>query len=193
MTDEKRRLTDAEYRAACDADPLAVFNTLADLRRSGTNPVDVGLVPHNPVTKKVKAADRWAKQQVDSAIAAAGKWQDGVMNPSRDPIAAGIEADDKWKNAMKTAMDQDRRKKGLQATSTAELQAVVTKLGSGVYSSGVEARTAKVQKVVNQLQPLAQSVSDAVQGMSDKTYADRTKRLLAARDLMIAVGQKRRG
>jgi len=188
-----KTLSDEEYREAATKDPVAVFQALADLRMHGVDPKAEGLVPSNPVTKKVKSADRWAKQQVESAVAASSKWLDGVANPSRDPIAAGIEADDKWKDKMKQAIAEDRRKKGLQKTSAAEIVAVAQALGTGVYSSGVEARRAKVQKVVNELQPLAQSVSDAIQGMSDKSDADREKRLLAARKLMIEVGKKRRG
>jgi len=188
-----KKLTDEEYRAAADKDPLKVFETLVDLRSHGVDPVAEGIVPHNPVTKKVKSADRWARQQVESAVASSGKWLDGVKNPSRDPIAAGIDADDKWKDKMAQAIKEDRRKKGLQKTSAAEVVAVAERLGPGVYSSGVEARTAKVVKTVGELQPLAQSVSDAIQGMSDKTDADREKRLLQARKLMIEVGKKRRG
>lgn len=193
MVEKKQGITDEEYRAACDADPLVVFNQLVDLRRSGVDPRAEGITPHNPITKKVKSADRWASQQVESSVASASKWLDGVNNPSRDPIAAGIEADDKWKDKMAQAIKEDRRKKGLQKTSAAELIAVANSLGSGVYSSGVTARTAKIRKTVAELQPLAQSVSDSIQGMSDKTDADREKRLLTARKLMIQVGAKRRG
>jgi hypothetical protein len=188
-----KTLSDEEYRAAADKDPVAVFQALADLRLQGVDPKAEGLVPSNPVTKKVKSADRWAKQQVESAVAASSKWLDGVNNPSRSPIAAGIEADDKWKDRMKQAIAEDRRKKGLAKVSDAEIVATANALGTGVYSAGVEARKAKVAKVVNELQPLAQSVSDAIQGMSDKTDADREKRLLSARKLMIEVGKKRRG
>jgi len=187
------KLTDEQFRAAADADPVAVFKTLADLRAQGIDPIEAGVVPGNPVTKKVKSADRWAKQQVESAVAASGKWLDGVNNPSRDPIAAGIDADPKWKDKMEQAIKEDRRKKGLMKVTAAEIVATANALGTGVYSSGVSAREAKVRKVVAELQPLAQSVSDTIQGMSDKTDADREKRLLTARKAMIEVGKKRRG
>jgi hypothetical protein len=188
-----QKITDEEYRAAADKDPIAVFNALADLRAHGIDPVAEGLVPHNPVTKKVKSADRWAKQQVESAVAASSKWLDGVNNPARSPIAAGIDAEAKWRDRMQQAMTENRRVKGLQKTSDAEIIAVANALGSGVYSSGVTAREAKVKKVVAELQPLAQSLSDSIQGMSDKTDADREKRLLMARKGMIELGKKRRG
>jgi hypothetical protein len=193
MRKVNRDITDEEYRAVADADPVKLFYTLADLRMAGIEPREEGLVPHNPVTKKVKSPDRWAKQQIEGAIAASAKWLDGVQNPSRDPIAAGIEADDKWKDKIMQAVKEDRRKKGLAKVSHADIVKVATALGTGVYSSGVDARKDKIQKVVNELQPLVQSVSDAIQGMSDKTDADREKRLLAARKLMIEVGKKRRG
>jgi len=189
----KQKISDEEYRAAADESPLEVFRTLADLRAHGIDPLEEGIVPSNPVTKKVKSADRWAKQQVETAVASAGKWLDGVNNPSRSPIAAGIEAEGKYADKVQQAIKEGRRVKGLQKSSDAEIIAVANRLGSGVYSSGVEARSAKVARVVNELQPLAQSVSDAIQGMSDKTDADREKRLLSARKLMIEVGKKRRG
>ncbi len=188
-----QKLTDEEYRAAADKDPVAVFNALADLRGQGIDPVAEGLVPSNPVTRKVKSADRWATQQVESSVASSGKWLDGVNNPARDPIAAGIDADGKWRDRMQQAITENRRVKGLQKTSGEEIKKVANALGAGVYSSGVTARTDKIKKTVSELQPLAQSVSDSIQGMSDKTDADREKRLLTARKLMIALGTKRRG
>jgi len=62
-----------------------------------------------------------------------------------------------------------------------------------VFSDGLAARDSKISRVVGELQPMAQSVSDAIQAMSDATDTDREKRLLSARKLMIEVGKKRRG
>ena len=62
-----------------------------------------------------------------------------------------------------------------------------------VFTEGVAARESKIKRVFGELQPLFQSVSDAIQTMPDKTDADREKRLLTARKLMIEVGKKRRG
>ena len=193
MSSTKKYLTDEEYRAAATKDPLKVFDTLVDLRSQGIDPIDAGMVPGNPVTKKVKSADRWVRQQVDSAVAASSKWLEGVNNPSRSPVTAGIDADPKWKDKMEQAIREDRRKKGLMKTSDAEIITHANALGTGVYSSGVTAREDKVRRIVTELQPLAQSVSDTIQGMSDKTDADREKRLLSARKLMIEAGKRRRG
>ena len=191
MADEK--ITDAEFRKATDADPAAVFNALADAYVQDGIEIRDELVPHNPVTRKVIDAGRWATRQVQGSQAAAGKWLDGVNNPSRDPIAAGIEAEKKWVDKITQAIQQGRRVKGLQKSSLEQIKATANALGAGVYSSGVAARTAKISARVAELQPLAQSVSDTIQGMSNATDADRERRLLTARKLMIAVGTKRRG
>jgi hypothetical protein len=81
----------------------------------------------------------------------------------------------------------------LKKVSHADIVKVVDKLGGKVFSDGLDARSDKIVKVFNELQPLFQSVSDTIQSMPDKTDADREKRLLTARKLMIEVGKKRKG
>jgi len=173
-------------------DPVAFFNAIADLRQSGQDPVQMGILPGNPVTKKVKSADRWSKQQIDNAVAAASDWLDGVKNPSRNPIEAAIASKDKFVDRLNTAIAAGKWEKGLAKSSLAEIQDIATKVGTGAYSTGVSARESKIKRVVNELQPLAQAVSDSIQGMPDKTDAEREKRLVTARKLMIEVGKKRR-
>jgi len=173
-------------------DPVAFFNAIAELRQSGQDPVEMGIIPGNPVTKKVKAADRWAKQQIDNAVAAASDWLDGVKNPSRNPIEAALAAKDKFVDRLTQAIKDGKWEKGLAKSSLAEIQEIAGKVGTGAYSTGVSARESKIRRVVGELQPLAQAVSDSIQAMPDKTDADREKRLLSARKLMIEVGKKRR-
>jgi len=189
--DEKDIL--AVARAAADKDPVAVFHQLADLRLNGIDPVEAGLLPGNPVTKKVKSTDRWATQQIDNAVKASADWLDGVKNPSRDPITSALAAEDKWKDRLAQAQKTGKWAKNLKKSSHAEIVAIASEVGTSGYETGVKARKVKVDRVVKELQPLAQSVSDTIQAMSDKTDADREKRLTAARKLMIEVGVKRAG
>lgn len=184
---------DPKVRAAIEKDPIAVFNKFADMRMQGQSPVDAGILPPNPVTKKVKSPDRWAKQQIDNAKAAGDDWLDGMKNPSRDPIAAAIAAVEKWKDRLLAAIKAGKWEKNLAKSSHAEIVKIVETLGSGVYTGAFDARADKIKRVVNELQPLVQAASDTIQAMSDKTDADREKRLLTARKLMIAVGEKRAG
>jgi len=174
-------------------DPVALFLSLCEMREQGRDPIAEGILPGNPVTKKVKDATRWASQQIDNAKKAADDWLSGVKNPSRNPIEAALAANDKRIDRLTESIKNKKWEKNLSKATLADITTVCDKLGSGVYSSGVDARTAKIQKRVGELQPLAQDVSNTIQAMPDKTDADREKRLTAARKLMIAVGQKRAG
>lgn len=184
---------DPRIRELAQRDPIALFNALVELREQGRDPVEEGILPGNPVTKKVKDPTRWAAQQIKNAKDAADDWLDGVKNPSRNPIEAALAANDKRLDRLKASIDAKKWEKNLAKVSPTDIIDVATKLGSGVYSSGVEARTAKINKRVGEIQPLVQSVSDAIQALPDKTDADREKRLTTARKLMIAVGAKRAG
>jgi len=174
-------------------DPVAFFLSLCELREQGKDPITEGILPGNPVTKKVKDAARWASQQIANAKDAADDWLTGVKNPSRNPIEAALAANDKRIDRLKASIDSKKWEKNLGKATLADITTVCDKLGSGVFSAGVEARTAKINKRVGELQPLAQSVSDTIQAMPDKTDADREKRLTSARKLMIEIGKKRAG
>jgi hypothetical protein len=173
-------------------DLIEQFHILADLRAQGIEPKEIGLVPGNPVTKKVPSGAKMAEKLIKRAGAAADDWVAGVKNPSRDPIEAALAAKEKFVDRLNTAIKEGRWEVGLKKVSHADIVKVVDRLGPSVFSSGLEARSDKIAKVFNELQPLFQSVSDTIQGMSDKTDADREKRLLMARKLMIEVGKKRK-
>jgi len=184
---------DPKLAALLEEDPIAFFSALVDLRASGQDPKEIGIVPGNPVTKKVKSADRQVTQLISHATAASSDWLDGVKNPSRDPIASAIAAKDKWEDRLKQAIIDKKFEKGLAKSSHSEIVAVAEGVGTSAYSTGVSARKSKITRVFTELQPLQQSVSDTIQAMPDKTDADREKRLLSARKLMLEVGKKRRG
>jgi hypothetical protein len=190
MPEEK---LDPKLQELLDKDPVAFFHALAEMYQIGQDPKALGIIPSNPVTKKVKSPDRWAKQQIENAVSAANDWLDGVKNPSRNPIEAALDKKDKWVDRLQTAIKDGKWEKNLKKVSHAEIVAVAEKLGSGVYSNGVSAREDKIKKRVGELQPLVQAVSDTIQAMPDKTDADREKRLVSARKLMIEVGKKRAG
>lgn len=183
-------------KVASKVDPLIQnFNEIIALREAGWKgePVRLssGTVLHNPVVKKVITAEKWKDKQVKRAVAAGDEWLEGVKNPSRDPIAAAIAARAKMIDRHAAAMKAGKWKRNLEKSSHAEIVGIVEKLGTGVYTSGVEARDAKIKRVVDEIQPLVQSVSDAIQALPDGTDAEREKRLTSARKLMIEVGAKR--
>jgi len=181
-----------ELQHLLKTDPVAFFEGLVELRRQGQDPIELGLIPGNPVTKKVKSAERQAKQLMEHAEGAADDWLEGVKNPSRNPIEAAIAAAPKWKDRLSQAIKDGKYEKGLAKSSAAEIIEVAEKIGASGYATGVRARESKIKRVFNELQPLQQAVSDTIQNMPDGTDAEREKRLLQARKLMLEVGKKRR-
>jgi hypothetical protein len=174
------------------------FNEILQLRQAGVDlskgaVLSDGTVIHNPVTKKVIPPDKWVSKQIERAKAGAADWKNNYIEKIDLMLAAGKEAEDKWADKMSTAIKEKRRLKGLEKVSPADVRATVEALGDKVFTEGIEARQNKIKKIVSELQPLVQAVSDAIRSMPDKTDADREKRLIAARRLMIEVGKKRRG
>jgi len=184
---------DPKLQDLLNKDPIAFFNAVAEMYANGQDPKALGIIPANPVTKKVKSADRWAAEQMKGATDAASDWENNVKNPSRNPIEAALAANDKRIDRLKKSIDDKKWEKNLGKVTQADINAVVTKLGSSVFSNGVNAREDKIKKRAAELQPLAQAVSDTIQNMPDKTDADREKRLVQARKLMLEVGKKRAG
>lgn len=153
-------------------------------------PLPSGNFLHNPGKRIVKSASRWASQQINNAKSGADDWLDGIHNPSRDPIKAAIDSEKKWENNTMDAIKNKKFVKGLQGKSLQDITSVVDKLGSSVFSAGIEAREQKITNTVNSLQPKVQAVSDAIQAMPDDTPEARKNRLLAARELMLKLGSK---
>jgi hypothetical protein len=185
-------------RSKFDTQLVNRFNEILQLRLQGV-PVEQGVVLsdgtviHNPVTKKVIPPDKWVAKQIERAKAGAADWKNNYIEKIDLMLAAGKEAEDKWADKMSTAIKEKRRLKGLEKVSPADVRATVEALGDKVFTEGIEARQNKIKKVVSELQPLVQAVSDTIRSMPDKTDADREKRLITARRLMIEVGKKRRG
>lgn len=182
---------------ATDESLLADFDMLVKANKAGVDTANKllpsGRFLHNPAKRTVKSVSRWASQQVENSVAASSDWLDGIKNPSRNPIEAAIDAEDKWKDKMQQAIREGRYKKGLQGASLSELIQVAEAVGTSGYETGIRARESKIKRVIGEIQPLVQSVSDAIQGLPDRTDAEREKRLTSARKLMIEAGKKRRG
>jgi hypothetical protein len=131
-----RENLDPRLKELLDKDPVAFFHALAEMYQSGQDPKALGIIPSNPVTKKVKSPDRWAKQQIENAVSAAGDWLDGVKNPSRNPIEAALDKKDKWVDRLTTAIKDGKWEKNLKKVSHSEIVAVAEKLCGRIAAPG---------------------------------------------------------
>lgn len=138
-----------------------------------------GLWLHNPAKRRVRSGSEMASRLVQNATNGAQHWVDGMQNPSRSPTQAAKDAAGKWANNTTKAIQEKRFEKGLAKTSDAEIAQIATAVGAGGFSAGVQARTQKIEKAMNRLQPMLQAASDAAQGMPNDTEAAREARMVA--------------
>jgi len=149
----------------------------------------------NPISlgPRVIPPEEWAAKQVARATSAASDWEKNVTRPRKNPIEAAIAADAKRKDRLAEAEKQDKWKKKMAKVDLDEMYKTIRNIGASGYSAGIQARQHKVQRVVNELQPMVAALAASIDAMPQATDADREKRLLAARRGMIEIGKKRTG
>ena len=128
---------------------------------------------------RVLPPDEWRKRQIGNLKAVGqANYQQGIAMPKKDPIAAGVAAEDKWAARIKAAIDEKRRAKALQSVSMADWYNYAQNIGAGRLVEGVTKREAKVQKFVNAWTPLLQDHLSKIDAMPAVTDADMEQRML---------------
>lgn len=124
---------------------------------------------------------------------AAQSYVDGINNPRRDPKQAALKAAGKWGQKTAEAISQGRYAAGVQRADYAAGVAAATSDGGAGYVAGISKRETKIATAFQRVAPLLNNVSNQIQAMPQDTEQQREARLLAARRLMIKVGQQYRG
>lgn len=129
---------------------------------------------------RILSPEEWKKRQIGNLKAVGeSNYTVGIAHPRKDPIAAGIAAEPKFQNAMKKALDEERRKKGLEKVSMADWYKYAVELGKGRLVEGVEKREAKVESFIRAWQPILLDHVAKIDSMADATDKDREERMLA--------------
>jgi hypothetical protein len=167
--------------------PMSLPELHADPTTFKTNPVTPG------VGSRVVGADVWFKRYVKSAVDAATDWEERTLTPRRDPIAAAIAANEKRMDRLKESEDQEKWLKTMKKRTFNDVAEGVQAVKAEGYSSGVSAKKAKAERRIKELQPLTEALAKSLDEMSTATKKDRGDKMLAARDGMLAIGEKLRG
>lgn len=151
-------------------------------------------VEGNPITVEiVPDASRWAKNQLEGSAAAGQKWVDGIQRPSGNFKERAIAAAGKHKTRTTEALNEDRYRKGMAKVSEDEAIATAVAVGASGYTNGVAARSAKIMRVVTELQPMVATLKRALDAMPQENDAQREAKMLAAKRGMQEIGKRRRG
>jgi len=173
------------------------FNKVADVLKNNPESVNFNR-PHgkgNPVMlgSRVISPEAWAAKQQSRAVAAADDWLQGVLHPTSIPSEAAIKANAKRIDKLAQSEKEGKWLKAMQKVNPDEMYEIIKAVGSAGYKTGIEARKVKIERVIKEMQPLVASVAATIDAMPQATDADREKRLIAGRRLMIEVGKKLRG
>jgi len=184
-------------QAVAPADPVAAFHKLADAAERDPSVLDFMTKPQegNPVTlgARIPSADAMAAKQKQRASAAGDAYSTGVQNPRKDPIARMKASVKTYVNAMQKALAEGAWEKAVANIDEAQMYAILAALGSTAYVNGVNAKSVKYASKMAKVQPLLAAAVAQLDAMDTSTDAAREQKMITARKLMIAIGQRLRG
>ncbi len=129
--------------------------------------------------KRVISPTEWVERQIGNLKAVGEKnYKAGILSPKADPIARGMETEEKWAAAMKEAMDNESRKKGLAKTDMGEWAKYSLESGASKLVEGVVKRKAKVDRFVGAYQPALVTHLSSIDALPEDTDAEREERML---------------
>lgn len=136
--------------------------------------------PPNPATvTRVIPPEEWVSKQINT-MSAVGEtnYRAGITRPKKNPIEAGIAAQDKYEAKMRDPNVLKRRVEKLRKTNMDEWAAMAERVGAGRLVSGVVERRFKVERFVGGYQPKLMGHLRSIDAMPDVTDADRERRMI---------------
>ena len=128
---------------------------------------------------RVMSPDAWKKRQIDTLKAVGeANYKVGIAKPRKDPIEAGIAAEEKYAANTKKAIDEGSRAAALRKTNMAEWYKYTSDIGAGRLVEGVVKREAKVDRFVKTFQPMLVNHLSAIDALPDVSDSDREQRML---------------
>ena len=107
--------------------------------------------------QRVLPPKEWREKQI-STIRSVGRknYLTGIAFPKKDPIAAGKSdaAEARFAASMRTAIDEERRKKGLDPLTIDDWYPYARDIGADILVDGVVKREVKVGKFISAFQPM---------------------------------------
>jgi len=128
---------------------------------------------------RILSPEDWKKRQLKNLEAVGeSSYKLGIAKPAKDPIAAGIAAEEKYAAEVKKAIEAKSRKAALEKTTMAEWYRYSSELGAGRLVEGVTKREAKVGAFITAFQPMLSSHVGKIDALPNVTDKDREDKML---------------
>ena len=151
----------------------------------------------NPITLGPRLPDpvEWAKLQVEGAVAKGEVWLQRTTHPKKNFKEEALKpsAIERYKDSMRKVIAEDRHAGGMALVNESEAIAIIQAGGSAAYTSGIQRRKAKIERVVKELHSDRLALASTVDALPVATDADREAKMIANKRGLQAIGKKRRG
>jgi hypothetical protein len=136
--------------------------------------------------ERVKSPDFYRDKLIGN-ITAVGRdnYLKGIRRPKKDPIAAGIAAEPKYKDNTQKAINEERRAKHLEF-ATKELWNEIAEKRADQLPTGVQIRASKVDRFWTGWQPLLKAHVEALDKEPVATFNDRKNKMIKNLEMLVA-------
>jgi len=145
------------------------------------------------VGPRLLTPEEWEKDWAEGITAMAERWKRRVSRPKKDPIKAGIAAEDKYADRLREAIAEKRRAKKLEKVGFEGWAEMVAATEAREFSEGALKRRPKFRKITDALQALRLYMVSKLDAMPTATDAQRERKLLAARKCQLIIGRFAKG
>jgi len=151
-------------------------------------------VPARAVVTRVKPPEKWIERQLGNLKAVGeANYAIGVAFPKRDPIDAGIAAENVYAAQVKIAIDEKRRMKALQATNMDEWYGYSINIGKPRLVDGVVLREKEVKDFVAPWHPMLLEHLSKIDALPRVTLRQRIDKAVKNIEGLVALKGKWRG
>jgi len=131
-------------------------------------------MPERITVQRLLPPAEWRKRQLDTLKDVGERnYRQRVPIPKRDPIEAGIAAEDRYAAEVKKAIDEKRRVTGLQATDSTEWLGYTLAIGAPRLVEGVTGREPEVREFIDTWHPMLMDHLAKIDPMPKVTLRDR--------------------
>jgi len=133
---------------------------------------------HIEAIERIKSPEFYRDKLIRNITAVgASNYLAGIKRPKKDPIAAGIAAEPKYKDQITKAVNEGRRAKHL-GFATKELWYEIAEKRADQLPVGVSIRASKVDRFWRGWAPILKAHVEELDKMSVATFGDRKNKML---------------
>jgi len=179
---------------------LETLNKL--LAKAGLSPVEPPADdPDDPPEEKFEIGPRiiepdlWVEDWETGVKVKARKWKQRALRPKKGPITAGKSdlAEAKYADVMRTVIDQERRRKGLEPWTDEEWGETIVVTRPEEYVQGATKKRYKMEKKIDAQYALRVYAATKLDAMPVATAAERDAKMLANLHCMRIIGEFMKG